>query len=145
MPNRYLPIPMGTDEAQKWAVVNKNFAELDNQAATKTFLIASEGSTTVPALNLNTGGAQYGTSQGSVTITHGLGYAPVVIAATEGGMTIPTVVYSTSSTTGYIHHNYTITSTSTSVIFFVTAFGYNGDYTSPALNIKYYLLQKVAD
>lgn len=37
MPNRFIPIPGGTGSAQILAMVNKNFAELDNENVAKTF------------------------------------------------------------------------------------------------------------
>jgi hypothetical protein len=37
MPNRFIPIPYGTDPSQQLAMINKNFGELDSEATTKIF------------------------------------------------------------------------------------------------------------
>lgn len=37
MPNRFLPITAGTSDAQTLALINKNFAELDNESVTKVY------------------------------------------------------------------------------------------------------------
>lgn len=37
MPNRFVPINPGTDFDQAMAVINGNFAQLDNESVTKTF------------------------------------------------------------------------------------------------------------
>lgn len=41
MPTRFIPVNPGTDFAQAMAVINNNFAQLDNEAVTKTFRQAS--------------------------------------------------------------------------------------------------------
>ena len=37
MPNRFMPIPFGTDPSQMIAAMNRNFAELDNENVSKVF------------------------------------------------------------------------------------------------------------
>lgn len=37
MPTRFIPVNPGTDFAQAMAVINNNFAQLDNESVTKTF------------------------------------------------------------------------------------------------------------
>lgn len=37
MPNRFIPINAGTSQEQVLAMVNKNFAELDNENVTKVY------------------------------------------------------------------------------------------------------------
>lgn len=41
MPSRFLPIQPGTEPAQQLAMINKNFAELDNENVTKLFYDAN--------------------------------------------------------------------------------------------------------
>lgn len=37
MGDRFIPISNSTSESQKWAMVNKNFSELDNENVTKVY------------------------------------------------------------------------------------------------------------
>ena len=37
MPNRFIPIPGSTSQEQMLAMINRNFAELDNEGVTKVF------------------------------------------------------------------------------------------------------------
>lgn len=37
MPSRFIPIQAGTEQTQQLAIINKNFAEIDNEGTTKIF------------------------------------------------------------------------------------------------------------
>lgn len=84
MSNRYLPIPGGTSPDQQLAIINKNFAELDNQAATSSFLIVK-----IVTFNIT----QAATTSSSYIKPHNLGFAPALIgylAAGDGNYILPT-------------------------------------------------------
>lgn len=126
------------------AIINKNFATLDNEAATASFKIVMEGLIAIPDLTLNTGGAQYGLTQVEAVLTHDLGYQPVVVGTSEGGGLVPSTTISSVAVGAFAMTAINITVTDTQVIFFRDGFGYNYNATISGLNIKYYLLQKAA-
>lgn len=73
MSNRFIPVNPGTDFAQAMAVINNNFAQLDNENVTKTFRQASGNAIIEGKLPYDGGyGALYYDSSGTPRILIGI-------------------------------------------------------------------------
>ena len=70
-------MPFGTSAEQQVAIINKNFATLDNEVATSTFKIVD--TVTVP-ISISSGGTPAG---GSIDASHGQNYKPLMLASLE--------------------------------------------------------------
>ncbi len=88
MPRRFLPIPIGTDQSQTMAMINRNFAELDADTSLRV---------------LKTGVAQVSSSGSTVnwtSVPHNLGVTPIAMGflnnstvgsiTTNGSVPLPT-------------------------------------------------------
>lgn len=73
MPNRFVPVNPGTDYDQAMAVMNNNFAQLDNETVTKTFKQANGNAIVEGKLPYDGGyGSMYYNSDGVPTIIVGI-------------------------------------------------------------------------
>lgn len=151
MPNRYSPIPPGTDPIQANAIINKNFAELDQQATVNNLVVVEEGNIKTPGVTLAAPGVgNWNSDVGQVFQAHNLGYTPIVIAFLEFGGTYIQLPYvenagNAGTTARFLTYSVLVDATGIYVRMDLTATGPT-PYTYPAdqFNVKYYLLQKSA-
>jgi hypothetical protein len=94
MPFRFIPVNPGTDYDQAMAVMNNNFAQLDNETVTKTFKQANGNAIVEGKLPYDGGyGSMYYNSDGIPTIIIGiLPDGTVAIIQSKNGTDVTTVV-----------------------------------------------------
>lgn len=107
--------------------------------------VVDTGTVTLPGHTSNPATGQYKLTQSSVTITHDLGYQPVVVATTEGGGLVPRTAYNSVGTGAFTMSSINVTVTDTQVIFYLDGFGFNQTTVLNAINLRYYLLQETAN
>lgn len=154
-PTPPIQIDPSTDDGHKWAFVNQNFQNIANVIQQNSFVIVSSGTLTIPLATLAAAGSTntYFAASGSPDVYHNLGYTPVVLAfaqnAADEYTLMPLLYHNTGGTGGGLSiATYTVTATNsivTGYCNFVAYGGYNFTGTStPAINVKYFLLQQTA-
>ena len=118
-------MPFGTSAEQQVAIINKNFATLDNEVATSTFKVVD--TVTVP-ISISSGGTPTG---GSITASHGQNYEPLMFVTIditsgsggieEGIFPFPYLNISVASPNPIINTSVTIASLTDSEITFLYA------------------------
>jgi len=112
------------------------------------FKVVGTGTLTITEATINTGGANYGTGTPvSVSVAHGLDYAPAIVAFWDNGGTyssIPRTLMGTVSSGAFAQFHVAISVDATNVTGSMTSFGYNVNTSQPATTIKYYLFQETA-
>lgn len=149
MPNRFTPIQPGTSDDQKWNAVNNNFAQLDKEAI-NAFNVVRSGTVTLPEASISDGGAGvWANDDASVTVDHGLGFIPLIVAAVfyeddEEYQMLPFTNTIVSSGSSLVTFQFTCGADDQTAYFSLNLIGLHFAWTSAEYSIKYYLLQETA-
>lgn len=119
-------------------------------SANNVFKIVSQGTITTTTLSTNPPANEYGFSETTQNIAHGLGYAPIIIAYqydSVSGAYVP-LPYSSAArgaANAAVWENYSISVNATNVTMYQSILSYNMAASSGGFSIKYYLLQETAN
>lgn len=139
-PDPPIQLDPSMDNGHQLAFINQNFLSIANVLGKNSFVIVLQGVVTVTATDSGLGAV------GDVSVTHNLGFIPVVLAfvnlSGQIWIPLPAVLSSSVSHTAITFTEYAYINGITSS---VVEFGYDRSVTgSGSYDIKYYILQQTA-